>query len=255
MVTGGASGLGSATAARLARQGARVAVLDLPSAFEAEPAQRLQAAVEGAPGKLLLAPADVTSEEEVGAALDLLEGEFGRGPTLAVNCAGIAPPARVLHPKKGPHSLDAFAKVLQVNTVGSFNVLRLSAERMAAADPDERGERGVIVNTASIAAFDGQIGQAAYAASKGAVVGMTLPIARDLASVGIRVMTIAPGLFMTPLMETLPEKVQNQLAAQVPFPARLGDPDEYAALVQHIVENQMMNGEVIRLDGSIRMTA
>mmetsp|Transcript_20586 Transcript_20586/g.72703 ORF Transcript_20586/g.72703 Transcript_20586/m.72703 type:complete len:263 (-) Transcript_20586:168-956(-) len=253
-VTGGASGLGAATAARLVRGGASVTVVDLAAAIDGEHADKLRASVEGAPGKLIFAAADVTSEEDVTAALDLTASEFGRAPTLAVNCAGIAPPSKVVG-KKGPHSLDQFAKVLMVNTVGTFNVIRLVAARMAAADADARGERGVIVNTASVAAYDGQVGQAAYSASKGAVVGMTLPIARELSSHGIRVMTIAPGLFHTPMMDTLPEKVRVALAATVPFPARLGDPDEYAHLVQHIVENQMLNGEVIRLDGSIRMSA
>lgn len=185
-------------------------------------------------------------------ALALCESTFGGHPRLVVNCAGIAPPSKVVG-KRGPHSLEGFAKVVQVNLVGTFNVLRLSAARMAEAEPDARGERGVIVNTASIAAMDGQVGQAAYSASKAGVVGMALPIARELAAHGIRVNTIAPGLFKTPLMETLPLSVQEDLAATVPFPKRLGDPDEYAALVQHIYENSLLNAEVIRLDGALRM--
>lgn len=171
---------------------------------------------------------------------------------IVVNCAGIAPPAKVLG-KKGPHSLDLFSKVLMVNTVGSFNVLRLAAERMAQAPPGVDSERGVIINTASVAAFDGQIGQAAYAASKGAIVAMALPIARELAKSGIRVVTIAPGLMDTEMLAGLPDSVKVQLAANVPFPNRLGKPDEYAALAQHIVENRLINGEVIRMDGALRM--
>jgi 3-hydroxyacyl-CoA dehydrogenase/3-hydroxy-2-methylbutyryl-CoA dehydrogenase len=194
---------------------------------------------------------DVTSAEDVSAALDLCEKDFGPVNT-AVSCAGIAVASRTLS-KKGPHSLEDFQKVLTVNTVGTFNVLRLTAERMSKSAADAGGQRGVIVNTASVAAFDGQIGQVAYAASKAAIVGMTLPIARDLSKQGIRVMTIAPGLFKTPLLAGLPEKVQNELAATVPNPSRLGNPDEFAQLVQSIIENQMLNGEVIRLDGALRM--
>lgn len=190
-------------------------------------------------------------------ALDTARNAFGKTPSIVVNCAGIAPPAKVLG-KKGPHSLDLFKKILLVNTMGSFNVGRLAAERMAAGAPldgpaGEDGERGVIINTASVAAFDGQIGQAAYSASKGGVVAMMLPMARELARSGIRVCTIAPGVFLTPMVEGLPPKVQHELGAQVPFPSRLGRPDEYAALAQHIVENRMLNGEVIRLDGALRM--
>jgi 3-hydroxyacyl-CoA dehydrogenase/3-hydroxy-2-methylbutyryl-CoA dehydrogenase len=193
---------------------------------------------------------------QVGLALDAAVAAFGGPPSIVVNCAGIAPPSKVLG-KKGVHSYEHFAKLLLVNAGGSFNVCRLAAERLAAAPPlaggAEAGERGVLINTASVAAFDGQIGQAAYSASKGAVVAMMLPMARELAKAGIRVVTIAPGVFLTPMVAGLPPKVQEELGAQVPFPSRLGQPDEYAALAQHIVENRMINGEVIRLDGALRM--
>jgi 3-hydroxyacyl-CoA dehydrogenase/3-hydroxy-2-methylbutyryl-CoA dehydrogenase len=195
---------------------------------------------------------DVTSEEEVSAALDQAQSNFGAAVNTAVSCAGIAVAQRTLS-KRGAHSLSDFQKVLTVNTVGSFNVSRLAAEHMSKSEADAHGMRGVIVNTASVAAFDGQIGQVAYAASKAAIAGMTLPIARDLSGHGIRVMTIAPGLFKTPLLAGLPEKVQNELAATVPCPKRLGDPDEFAMLVESIVLNRMLNGEVIRLDGALRM--
>lgn len=195
---------------------------------------------------------DVTSEADVAGALDLAESSFGGPVNVAVSCAGIAVATRTLS-RKGPHSLEDFAKVLTVNTVGSFNVARLSAARMAASEADSHGQRGVIINTASVAAFDGQIGQVAYAASKAAIVGMALPMARDLMGQGVRICTIAPGLFKTPLLAGLPEKVQNELAATVPNPKRLGDPDEFAHMVQAIIENRMLNGEVIRLDGALRM--
>lgn len=197
------------------------------------------------------ASVDITDEKAVGAALDQAVERWGK-VNVAVNCAGIAIASRTLS-KKGPHDLAAFSKVLNVNTVGTFNVIRLAAARMALNTPDEDNIRGVIINTASIAAFDGQIGQAAYAASKGAVVGMTLPIARDLSSFGIRVNTIAPGLFLTPMLESLPETVRNELGQTVPLPKRLGKPAEFAKLVQAIIENSMLNGEVIRLDGALRM--
>jgi NAD(P)-dependent dehydrogenase (short-subunit alcohol dehydrogenase family) len=241
VVTGGASGLGFATAKRLAAAGAHVTILDLPSAPGAE-----QAAEIGG----TFAPGDVTSEDDVAAALDRA-GE--RGPLrIAVNCAGIGTAGRVIG-KNGVLPLDQFARVINVNLVGTFNVIRLAAERILAADEVD-GERGVIVNTASVAAFEGQIGQAAYSASKGGVVGMTLPIARDLADRLIRVVTIAPGLFLTPMLQGLPPEAQESLGRQVPHPSRLGDPAEYAALVEHIVSNPMLNGEVIRLDGAIRMS-
>jgi NAD(P)-dependent dehydrogenase (short-subunit alcohol dehydrogenase family) len=240
IVTGGASGLGLATATRLAKAGAQVVLVDLPSSAGAERA----AAIGG-----VFAPADVTDPEQVSAAFD---AAAERGPVrIAVNCAGVADAGRVIG-KKGVLPLEAFARVVNINLIGTFNVIRLAAERIMATEPVD-GERGVIVNTASAAAFDGQIGQAAYSASKGGVVGMTLPIARDLADKLIRVMTIAPGLFLTPMLMGLPPEAQESLGKQVPHPSRLGDPDEYAALVEHIVANPMLNGEVIRLDGAIRM--
>jgi NAD(P)-dependent dehydrogenase (short-subunit alcohol dehydrogenase family) len=240
VITGGASGLGLATARRLAAAGAKVAILDLPSAHGTEAAEQLGG---------IFAPADVTSEADVTAALD---AAAELGPIrVAVNCAGIGTAGRVIG-KKGVLPLDDFARVVTVNLIGTFNVIRLAAERITTTDIVD-GERGVIVNTASVAAFDGQIGQAAYSASKGGVVGMTLPIARDLADKLIRVVTIAPGLFLTPMLQGLPQEAQDSLGAQVPHPSRLGNPSEYAALVEHIVANPMLNGEVIRLDGAIRM--
>jgi NAD(P)-dependent dehydrogenase (short-subunit alcohol dehydrogenase family) len=240
VVTGGASGLGLATARTLTAAGAKAVLLDLPSAPGADRAAEFDA---------VFAPADVTDEGQVSAALDTAAA---LGPIrVVVNCAGIGTPGRVIG-KSGVLPLAQFTQVITVNLVGTFNVLRLGAERMLANEPVD-GERGVIVNTASAAAFDGQIGQAAYSASKGGVVGMTLPIARDLADKLIRVMTIAPGLFKTPMLEGLPQDAQDSLGRQVPHPSRLGDPGEYAALVAHIVANPMLNGEVIRLDGAIRM--
>jgi NAD(P)-dependent dehydrogenase (short-subunit alcohol dehydrogenase family) len=235
LVAGGGSGLGEATARMLAASGARVVVADL----KGEPP-------EG--GRFV--ETDVTDEGSVRAAVNAaLEVGGLRG---AVNCAGVASAEKVLG-REGPHSLDSFAKVVQVNLIGTFNVIRLAAEAMVSSDPSESGERGVVVNTASVAAFDGQIGQVAYAASKGGVVALTLPVARELAGSGIRVMTIAPGIFDTPMMAGLPEDARNSLGKQVPFPQRLGRPEEYADLVKHIIENEMLNGEVIRLDGAIRM--
>ncbi|HLU60485.1 MAG TPA: 3-hydroxyacyl-CoA dehydrogenase [Pseudonocardia sp.] len=246
LVTGGASGLGLATATALRDAGARVVILDLPSSAGAERAAELGDGVR-------FAPADVRSEAEVAAALDVAEE---LGPLrVAVNCAGIGPAHRTVG-RSGPFPLADFTRVIEINLIGTFNVVRLAAERMMRLDPvggPDGEERGVIINTASVAAFDGQIGQAAYSASKGGVVGMTLPIARDLASARIRVMTIAPGLFNTPLLAGLPDEARASLGAQVPHPARLGDPAEYAALAAHIVANPMLNGEVIRLDGAIRM--
>ena len=239
VVTGGASGLGLATAKRLLDRGASVVVIDLKGE---------EAVAELGP-RARFAQANVTDPEQVSAALDLAEE---LGPLrINVNCAGIGNAVKTLG-KDGPFPLDWFNAVVQVNLIGTFNVLRLSAERIAKTEPLGE-ERGVIINTASVAAFDGQIGQAAYSASKGGVVGMTLPIARDLARELIRVVTIAPGLFKTPLLGSLPEEAQRSLGQQVPHPARLGDPDEYGALATHIVENPMLNGEVIRLDGAIRM--
>lgn len=244
IVTGGASGLGRATATRIVRGGGRVAIIDLPSADGEGVVAELG---DGA----IFAPADVTDEDAVNAALDKAVEAFGP-IRAAINCAGIAIGMRTVS-KRGPHSLGHFQKVLQVNAIGTFNVARLAASRMVENVPNDGGERGVIINTASVAAFEGQVGQVAYSASKGAVVGMMLPMARDLAPKGVRVCTIAPGIFKTPMMAGLPEDVQASLAANVPFPSRLGEPGEYAALAQAIIENPMLNGEVIRLDGALRM--
>ena len=242
VVTGGASGLGLATAKALIAEGATVVILDLPSSDGEIVAKELGDRVRFSAG-------DVTDEASVTTALDLAES---LGPLrVTVNCAGIGNAIKTVG-RNGAFPLADFQRVVQINLIGTFNVIRLAAERIAKTDPID-GERGVIVNTASVAAFDGQIGQAAYSASKGGVVGMTLPIARDLASLLIRVVTIAPGLFKTPLLGSLPEEAQKSLGQQVPHPARLGDPDEYGALAVHIVENPMLNGEVIRLDGAIRM--
>lgn len=239
VVTGGASGLGLATTKRLLDAGAQVVVLDL----------RGEEAVAELGDRAHFAQTDVTDEDGVAKALDLAES---LGPVrINVNCAGIGNAIKTLS-KDGPFPLKGFKKVVEVNLIGTFNVLRLAAERIAKTEPVGE-ERGVIINTASVAAFDGQIGQAAYSASKGGVVGMTLPIARDLSRELIRVVTIAPGLFKTPLLGSLPEEAQMSLGKQVPHPARLGDPDEYGALAVHIIENPMLNGEVIRLDGAIRM--
>ena len=242
LVTGGASGLGRATAEGLVAAGAKVVLVDLPSSPGAETASEIGDVAR-------FVPADVTDPAAVQEAIDTAT-EMGT-LRVAVNCAGVGTPGRVLS-KRGPLDLEQFQKVVTINLVGTFNVLRLSAAAMAASDPVD-GERGVIVNTASIAAFDGQIGQAAYAASKGGVVGMTLPIARDLAQHLIRVMTIAPGTFSTPMLHGLPPEAVKSLGDAVPMPSRLGEPSEYAALVRHICENQMLNGEVIRLDGALRM--
>ncbi|AKE88032.1 MULTISPECIES: 3-hydroxyacyl-CoA dehydrogenase [Rhodococcus] len=242
VVTGGASGLGLATVKALLADGAQVVIIDLPSSNGETVAKELG-------DRVRFAAADVTDEAAVVEALDLAES---LGPLrVAVNCAGIGNAIKTVS-KKGAFPLADFTKIINVNLVGTFNVIRLAAERIAKTEPID-GERGVIINTASVAAFDGQIGQAAYSASKGGVVGMTLPIARDLASLLIRVVTIAPGLFKTPLLGSLPEEAQASLGQQVPHPARLGDPSEYGALAAHIVSNPMLNGEVIRLDGAIRM--
>ena len=244
VVTGGASGLGGATARELASAGARVAILDLPRSKGEAFAKELA-------GGAIFCPCDVTKADEVQAAVDRAIQSFG-SIRMAVNCAGIGWAQRTVT-KEGPHALEPFQKVLDVNVIGTFNAIRFEADRMSKNPPDADGERGVIVNTASVAAYDGQIGQVAYAASKGAVVAMTLPIARDLASLGIRVVTIAPGLFDTPLLAGLPEPARQALAANIPFPRRLGRPPEYAHLARSIIENGMLNGEVIRLDGAIRM--
>ena len=243
LVTGGASGLGQATVKELHANGARIVILDLPSSRGQEVAAELG-------DRAVFSPGDVTSPDSVTAALDAAAG-LGT-LRITVNCAGIGNGIRTVS-KKGPFPLDAFTKVINVNLIGTFNVIRLAAERISQA-PEAGEERGVIVNTASVAAFEGQIGQAAYSASKGGIVGMTLPIARDLASLKIRVVTIAPGLFHTPLLAGLPDDAIASLGAQVPHPSRLGNPAEYAALARHIVENPMLNGETIRLDGAIRMS-
>ncbi|MFL6184009.1 MAG: 3-hydroxyacyl-CoA dehydrogenase [Actinomycetes bacterium] len=243
LVTGGGSGLGAATARMVVEHGGSVVVADV----DTERGERVAAELGE---RARFVPTDVTDEASVGAAVALTL-ELG-GPHVAVSCAGIAPAERVLG-RDGPHSLARFMAAIQVNLVGTFNVTRLAAQAMAANEPGEDGERGVIVNTASVAAFDGQIGQAAYSASKAGVAGMTLPVARELARHGIRVLAIAPGIFDTPMLAAMSDQVRASLGAQVPFPSRLGHPTEYAALVRHIVENRMLNGETIRLDGAIRM--
>lgn len=242
IVTGGGSGLGEATARALAAGGARVAVLDLGI----ERAAKVAADIGG-----IAVRCDV-SDAESGAAAVAEAAETLGAPRILVNCAGIVVGMKTIG-KDGPHPLDQYRKVIEVNLIGTFNMIRLVADRAARLEPLQGGERGVIVNTASVAAYDGQIGQAAYSASKAGVVGMTLPVARDLARSGIRVCTIAPGIFRTPMMAGMPQEVQDSLGAAVPFPSRLGEPSEYAALALHIVENQMLNGETIRLDGAIRM--
>jgi len=245
LVTGGASGLGGAAADMIVGAGGRVVIVDLK-----DEAGHARAALLGDASARFIR-GDVTVEADVQHAVDTAIDAFG-GVDGLVNAAGIAVAERVL-PKEGVQPLTHFARVIQINLIGTFNATRLAAVAMAANVPNEAGERGVIVNTASVAAFDGQIGQAAYSASKGGIVSMTLPIAREFARMGVRVMTIAPGTFDTPLLAGLPEAARESLAQQVPFPSRLGRPEEYAALVRHIFENEMLNGEVIRLDGAIRM--
>jgi NAD(P)-dependent dehydrogenase (short-subunit alcohol dehydrogenase family) len=237
LVAGGGSGLGAATARVLQGEGANVVVADLKGQTVGE--------------NVHFAETDVTDEGSVKGAIDAALQNFG-GLHCAVNCAGIASVEKVLG-REGPHSLKSFSKVVEVNLIGTFNVLRLAAEAMTKNEPTEGGERGVIVNTASVAAFDGQIGQVAYTASKGGVAAMTLPVARELAVHGIRVVAIAPGIFDTPMLAGLPEAARESLQRQMPFPQRLGRPDEFAALVRHIIENEMLNGEVIRLDAAIRL--
>ena len=244
IVTGGASGLGRAVVEAVIAAGGKAIILDV----NAETGKAAEASL-GASARF--AQADVTSEEQVKAAVDLAVGTFG-ALNGVINAAGIGPAAKVLG-KNGPHPLELFEKTIRVNLVGTFNVIRLGAAAMAQNTPEASGERGVIINTASIAAFDGQIGQPAYAASKGGIVALTLPVAREFASLGIRVVTIAPGIFDTPLLAALPEAARGSLGQQVPFPSRLGQPIEYAALAKHIIENEMLNGEVIRLDGALRM--
>jgi NAD(P)-dependent dehydrogenase (short-subunit alcohol dehydrogenase family) len=244
VVTGGASGLGNAVAQRLVADGAQVTLIDVNEGAGQAAAKALGAAAR-------FQTVDVTNEAVVSAAIARAQSEMG-GLNLAVNCAGIGWPRRIVN-KEGPMPGDLFRKVIEVNLVGTLLVSKTAAAAMQANAPNEDGERGVIIMTASVAAFDGQIGQVAYSASKGGIVGMTLPMARDLSSTGIRVMTIAPGIFKTPMMAALPQEAQDSLGKQVPFPPRLGRPEEYAALVTHICENPMLNGECIRLDGAIRM--
>lgn len=244
IITGGGSGLGAATARMLAESGGRVVIADVND----EGGQQVASSL-GDNGHFV--HCDVTREDEGQAAVDAARATFG-GLHGLINCAGIGIPAKVLG-KQGPMDLGGFSKVIQINLIGSFNMIRLATAAMAEGEPDEGGERGVVINTASVAAFEGQIGQASYSASKGGVVGMTLPIAREMARHGIRVMTIAPGLFETPMLAELPEKARESLGKMVPFPARLGSPDEYARLARDIVENPMLNGSTIRLDGAIRM--
>lgn len=246
MITGAGSGLGAAVARMVVEQGGKAVLLDVNVEAGASLARELGAAAR-------FVKTDVTSEADGQAAVAAALHAFSRIDAL-VNCAGVAPGEKVVG-REGPHSLERFARAVSINLVGTFNMIRLAADAMSKQDADEHGERGVIVNTASVAAFDGQIGQAAYAASKSGVVGMTLPIARELARFGIRVVTIAPGIFATPMMAGMPQDVQDALGKSVPFPPRLGRPDEFAALVRHIAENMMLNGEVIRLDGALRMAA
>ena len=246
IVTGAASGLGAATAQMLIEAGASVMLVDLN-------AEAVEAKAQALGERARFSVADISDEAAAKAAVAAAVSAFGSLHGL-VNCAGIVGAEKVLG-KQGPHRLASFAAVINVNLIGSFNMLRLAAEAMAEGGGDEGGERGVIINTASIAAYDGQIGQAAYAASKGAIASLTLPAARELARHGIRVMTIAPGIFETPMMAGMTEDVRASLAAGVPFPPRLGRPQEYAALARHIIENSMLNGEVIRLDGALRMAA
>jgi NAD(P)-dependent dehydrogenase (short-subunit alcohol dehydrogenase family) len=242
IVTGGASGLGAATVEMIVANGGNVVIADIKGG-EALAAKLGKQAV--------FQPTDVSNEDQAKACVERALKQFG-GLQGLVNCAGIAVGEKTVG-KEGPHALGSFTKVITVNLIGTFNMIRLAADAMSKGNPNAAGERGVIINTASVAAFDGQIGQAAYSASKGGVVGMTLPIARDLARSGIRVVTIAPGIFETPMLMGMPKDVQDSLGKQVPFPSRLGRPAEYAALARHIIENEMLNGETIRLDGAIRM--
>jgi NAD(P)-dependent dehydrogenase (short-subunit alcohol dehydrogenase family) len=246
LITGGASGLGFATAKMIVENGGYAVLLDI-NEIAGQQAER------DLGKKARFIKTDVCSEEQVQNAIDQTVSTFG-GLSGVVNCAGMGPAMRVVG-KNGPHALDYFSKVITINLIGTFNVIRLATNFMQNNEPNEEGERGVIINTASVAAYDGQIGQAAYAASKGGIVAMTLPIARELARMGVRVMTIAPGIFETPLLASLPQEVQDSLGNQVPFPPRLGRPSEFATLVKQIFENTMLNGEVIRLDGGIRMGA
>ena len=246
LVTGGASGLGAATARRLAGSGGNVVVSDTN-------AEQGKALVLELGTRASFFQTDVTDESQVAKAVAAARERFG-ALHGAVNCAGVAPGERLLG-KTGPHRLDSFRRAVEINLTGTFNVLRLAAQAMEANRPDAEGERGIIINTASVAAYDGQIGQVAYSASKAGVAGLTLPAARELARIGVRVMTIAPGVFETPMVAAFTPQLKQALAAQVPFPPRLGRPEEFAALVEHIIVNTMLNGEVIRLDGALRMPA
>ncbi|APX94457.1 3-hydroxyacyl-CoA dehydrogenase [Halomonas sp. 1513] len=250
IVSGGASGLGEATVCALHGAGGKVVIADLNAERGEALAAELNA--QGTDERVRFQRTDVTSEADAQAAVDLAVANFG-GLHGLINCAGVGEPAKVVNRDGEPLPLEAFSRIVNINLLGSFNMLRLAAAAIAKGEPQADGERGVIINTASVAAFDGQIGQPAYAASKGGIVAMTLPIAREMARHGIRVMTIAPGLFKTPLMESLPEDAQQSLAASIPFPSRLGEPHEFARLACHIVDNSMLNGETIRLDGAIRM--
>lgn len=244
IITGGASGLGEATARSLVNEGAKAAILDFDEERGAQIAGELG-------DSAIFCKTDVTDEKIVQAAVDKTVDTFG-AIHFVINCAGVATPAKVLS-KRGPISIEQFNQVIQINLIGTMCVIRYALEKMVDNTPNDDGEKGVVINTASVAAFDGQIGQAAYTASKAAVVGMTLPLAREFAGYGIRAVTIAPGLFETPMLAGLPEKARESLITQVPFPKRLGKPDEYAMLVKHIIENPLLNGETIRLDQAIRM--
>jgi NAD(P)-dependent dehydrogenase (short-subunit alcohol dehydrogenase family) len=244
LITGGASGLGAATARYLAQRGARVVLADLNTTAGVALARELG-------GETVFIETDITRETSAQAAFDVVESKFGRLDGL-INCAGIVHGEKVIG-KDGVHSLDAFRRVIEVNLIGTFNMIRFAAQLMAANEPNPSGERGVIINTASVAAFEGQLGQSAYSASKGGIVALTLPIARELSRSGVRVMTVAPGIMETPMLLGMSVEVQEALGKMVPFPSRLGKPEEFAALVAHIVENPYLNGEVIRLDGAIRM--
>ena len=243
IVTGGGSGLGEATAVRLAKAGAKVAIIDMNAAAAAQVAARI--------GGLAI-PGDVTDEATMMAALEQAQAAHGPCRTL-VNCAGVGVAKRVVG-RDGPMPLAEFTRVIHVNLIGTFNMMRLAGAQMSKAEPLEDGERGVIISTASVAAFEGQIGQAAYAASKGGITALTLPVAREFAAFGIRVLTIAPGLFQTPLLSALPEEAQKSLGESIPYPRRLGAPEEFASLVAHMVENRFLNGEVVRLDGALRLS-
>lgn len=245
LITGGGSGLGAGCVRRFVSQGANVVIADI----NADAGQHVAAEVGP---RAVFAKTDVTSADDVAAAINVAKSQFG-GLHGAINCAGILYASRVVG-KEGPHDLAMFAKVIQVNLIGTFNVIRLVANSLSQNEPNEQGERGVLINTASVAAFEGQMGQAAYSASKGGVASMMLPIARELARAGIRVVAIAPGIFETPMMQAAPENVRQSLVSQIPFPPRFGQPDEYAALAQHIVENVMFNGSTIRLDAAVRMS-